>query len=178
MATLVGNLLQFSRRSHAQISTLDIREELTDSIDLIHYHLRSRKVKVVREFADKLPAVQGDRQRLRQVFLNLLTNATDAMPEGGTLTLRVHAEVLDSNAGMVIVQFIDTGMGIHPDQLQQIWEPFFTTKPEGKGTGLGLPICRRTIEEHRGTIDVQSEPNQGTKIRIHLPLNNATPFET
>jgi PAS domain S-box-containing protein len=178
MATLVGNLLQFSRRSHAQISTLDIREELTNSIDLIHYHLRSRKVKVVREFADKLPAVQGDRQRLRQVFLNLLTNATDAMPEGGTLTLRVHAEVLDSNARMVIVQFIDTGMGIHPDQLQQIWEPFFTTKPEGKGTGLGLPICRRTIEEHRGTIDVQSEPNQGTKIRIHLPLNNATPFET
>jgi len=178
MATLVSNLLQFSRRSHAQISTLDIRDELTSAIELVHYHLRSRNVKVVREFADTLPGVQGDRQQLRQVFLNLLTNATDAMPQGGTITLRAHTEALNRDAGVLVVEFADTGIGIQPDQLLKIWEPFYTTKQEGKGTGLGLPICRRTVEEHRGTIEVQSEPGYGTTFRMLLPLNNVTPFAT
>ena len=169
MATLVSNLLLFSRRSHRQISTIDIGEELQNSLEFINYHLRSHRINVATDFADDLPSVQADRQQLRQVFLNLLTNASDAMPEGGTLTVRAKQQALESGAPAVVIEFSDTGIGIEPEDLPKLWESFFTTKPEGKGTGLGLPICRRTVEEHRGTIDIESQPGKGTTVRIILP---------
>jgi PAS domain S-box-containing protein len=168
MATLVSNLLLFSRRSHSQLSTLDLREELTNSLDFIQYHLRSHKVEIVQDFSIDLPSVQADRQQLRQVFLNLITNACDAMPEGGTLTVRSRGGVSAGHA-IVVVEFADTGIGVQTGDLPKLWEPFFTTKPEGKGTGLGLAICRRTVEEHRGTIEIETSPGQGTTVRITLP---------
>ena len=165
MATLVNNLLQFSRRSHNQISTIDPAEEIIKSIEFVQYHLRMRNVEVVCDFADALPNIQADRQKLRQLFLNLLTNACDAMPNGGTLT--VHASANNSqNERMVVIGFSDTGDGISPENLKKIWDPFFTTKPEGKGTGLGLAICRRIVEEHDGTISVESDLGQGTTVRV------------
>lgn len=169
MGNLVGNLLQFSRRSHQQISTFDVREEITNTIEFIHYHLRSRHINVVCEFADGVPTVQADRQQLRQLFLNLLTNASDATPQGGRLTLRVAVAQMPNGARAVGIEFADTGVGIKAEDLSKIWEPFFTTKPEGKGTGLGLAICRRIVEEHRGTITIESEAGQGTTVRIVLP---------
>src|SRR5258705_3636599 len=145
MATLVNNLLQFSRRSHRQVSTLDLREEVTTSLDFLSYHLRNHKIEAVCEFAAELPTVQADRQQLRQLFLNLLTNACDAMPNGGKLIVRATPEFLE-NAEAVGIEFADNAEGIPPENLEKIWEPFFTTKPEGKGTGLGLAICRRIVE--------------------------------
>jgi PAS domain S-box-containing protein len=171
MATLVSNLLLFSRRSQAQISTIDIAEELQNSLELISYHLRTHNITLATDLARDLPAVLADRQQLRQVFLNLLTNASDAMPEGGRLTIRAHG-VFDNGAPTLMVEFSDTGVGIKPEDLPRLWESFFTTKPEGKGTGLGLPICRRTIEEHRGTIGIESQPGKGTTVRIILPAVN------
>jgi PAS domain S-box-containing protein len=168
MASLVSNLLVFSRRSHRLLSTLDLREELINSLDFIHYHLRSHKIEVVQDFSIDLPTVQADRQQLRQVFLNLITNAGDAMPEGGTLTVRSRAGVMAGHTA-VIVEFADTGVGVQTGDLPKLWEPFFTTKPEGKGTGLGLAICRRTVEEHRGTIEIETGPGKGTTVRITLP---------
>jgi PAS domain S-box-containing protein len=167
MASLVNNLLQFSRRGHRQISTVDLREEIANSTEFVHYHLRTRKIEVLQEFADPLPTIQADRQQLRQLFLNLLTNATDAMPEGGTLTVR--AAVDDSSEAAVSIEFADTGEGIAEDDLEKVWDPFFTTKPEGKGTGLGLAICRRIVEEHHGTISMQSQFGHGTTVRIVFP---------
>jgi PAS domain S-box-containing protein len=172
MGGLVGNLLQFSRRSHQQISTMDVREEIANTLEFIHYHLRKHRINVVREFADIIPTVQADRQQLRQLFLNLLTNASDAMPQGGRLTVRVNAGQLEHGAGSVIVEFEDTGTGIAPDDLAKVWEPFFTTKPEGRGTGLGLAICRRIVEEHGGTMHIESAVGQGTTVRIVLPATN------
>jgi PAS domain S-box-containing protein len=168
MATLVSNLLVFSRRSHRQLSTLDLREELVNSLDFVQYHLRSHKVEIVLDFSIELPTVQADQQQLRQVFLNLITNACDAMPQGGTLTVRSRAGVMPGHTA-VVVEFADTGIGIQTGDLPRLWEPFFTTKPEGKGTGLGLAICRRTVEEHRGTIEIETGPGQGTTVRITLP---------
>jgi len=168
MASLVSNLLLFSRRSHRLLSTLDLREELINSLDFIQYHLRSHKIEVVQDFSIDLPTVQADRQQLRQVFLNLITNAGDAMPEGGTLTVRSRAGVMAGHTA-VIVEFADTGVGVQTGDLPKLWEPFFTTKPEGKGTGLGLAICRRTVEEHRGTIEIETGPGKGTTVRITLP---------
>ena len=112
----------------------------------------------------------GDRQQLRQVFLNLMTNASDAMPEGGLLTVRADVDIA---LGSVLVEFVDSGEGIAENDLKKIWQPFYTTKPEGKGTGLGLPICSRIIEEHGGEISLQSKLGKGTTVRVALPIANS-----
>ena len=175
MASLVSNLLLFGRRGHQQISTVNIVEELNNSLQFLNYHLRSRGIDVATYFANDLPTIHADTQQLRQVFLNLLTNASDAMPDGGTLTVRAKQHALETGAPAVMLEFSDSGVGVEPEDLPKLWEPFFTTKPEGKGTGLGLPICRRAVEEHRGTIDIESLPGKGTTVRIILP---ATETET
>ena len=168
MASLVTNLLQFTRRNHRQISTIDVREEVTNSIEFVSYYLRNREIRVVKEFGDSLQPIHADRQQLRQLFLNMVTNACDAMPAGGTLTVRANRD----RDGAVVIEFGDTGHGIAADDLENIWEPFFTTKPEGKGTGLGLAISRRIVEEHGGTIAIQSQAGRGTTVRIVLPATN------
>ena len=174
MANLVTNLLQFTRRNYRQISTIDIREELTRSIDLISYYLRNRKIEVVREFDESFAPIHADRQQLRQVFLNLMTNAGDAMPEGGVLTVRVLDQ---SEHSRVVIEFADTGRGIAAGDLKKVWEPFFTSKAEGKGTGLGLSICSRIVEEHGGTIALESEVGKGTTVRLVLPVANGAHTE-
>jgi PAS domain S-box-containing protein len=169
MGKLIGRLLQFSRHSHQQISTLDIRKEIENSLELFEYHLRARKIEVVREFDAILPAIHADAQQLCQIFLNLLTNATDAMPQGGTLVTRVTSVKRESGISGVRIELTDSGPGITPANLQKIWEPFFTTKPEGKGTGLGLAISRRAIEANHGTISIVSQLGIGTTVTIFLP---------
>jgi PAS domain S-box-containing protein len=174
MGHLVANLLQFSRRSQPQISTVDVRQEIIHTLDLISHHLRNHRIRVVREFAPDVPMIYADRELLRQLFLNLLTNASDAMPQGGTLTIHVMAGALESGEPAVVMEFIDTGMGIAPDDLPKVLEPFFTTKPEGQGTGLGLPICRRIVQEHHGTFTIVSDIDQGTTVRMVFPMMNGT----
>lgn len=95
------------------------------------------------------------------------------MPEGGTLTIRLRSSGSEI-PGRVIIEIADTGVGIAPEDLPKVTEPFFTTKPEGKGTGLGLPICRRVVEEHHGTLEISSTIGRGTTIRIALPVGNAS----
>ena len=168
MATLVNNLLQFSRRSHRQVSTVDPSQEIATSVEFVQYHLRSHNIEVVCEFADDLPTIEADRQQLLQLFLNLLNNASDAMSQGGKLTVRTGLTRLEG-AEAVAVEFADTGEGIAAENLGKIWEPFFTTKAEGKGTGLGLAICRRIVEEHGGTIGIKNNNGNGTIVRMVFP---------
>ncbi len=118
--------------------------------------------------------LHADRQQLRQVFLNLLTNASDAMPQGGTLTLGVTLGQLEPGVPAVSITFTDTGIGIAPEDIPRVMDPFFTTKEEGKGTGLGLAICRRIMQEHHGTIEVSSTVGQGTTIRLTLSRTNGS----
>ena len=172
MGELVANLLQFARRGDGQTSTVDIRQELAKAVELVHYNLRKRLISVIQEFAPDTPIIYADRQKLRQVFLNLLTNASDAMSKGGTLTLGTASALLDNGKPGVLIEFMDTGAGISAENLTQIMEPFFTTKEEGKGTGLGLAICRRVVQEHNGTIQIASEVGKGTTLRIVLPVKN------
>ena len=169
---LVANMLQVSRRNVPQISTVDVREEIEKTFELIYYHLRKRNINIVREFSPDTPLIHADRQQLRQLFLNLFTNAGDAMLRGGTLTIRVNRT--ETRIG---IEISDTGTGISPENLLKVMEPFFTTKLEGKGTGLGLSICRRIIEELKGTIDIQSEVGRGTTVAISLPVKNGSNLE-
>jgi len=166
MSRLVANLLQFSRRSSRQTAPLDVRDELNNTLELMAFHLRQRHIKTTTEFGP-LPPIDADRQQLRQVFLNLFTNAVDAMPQGGTLTVRAWAGT--AGAPEAWVEIADTGDGVPPEALSRIWEPFYTTKPEGKGTGLGVGICRRIVEEHGGTIELHSQLGQGTQVQVKLP---------
>jgi two-component system, LuxR family, sensor kinase FixL len=169
MSDLVSNSLQFSRRNQPQRSDVDVVEEVDEALKLFHNLVRGRDIEVVTDFPADLPIIEADRQRLRQLFLNLLTNATDAMPRGGTLTARLRRGQLNDGSDAVILHFVDTGMGIPPEHMDHIWHTFFTTKPEGKSTGLGLAICRRVVEEHGGTITIDSEPGKGTTVTIALP---------
>ena len=172
MADLVANLLQFSRRGQPQASTVDVADDLVKTLELMQHNLRTRRIEVVQEFSTDVPVIQADRQLLRQVFLNLLTNASDAMPDGGTLSLRVTPGSLEGGRRAVVIEFADTGVGILPEHLRRVMEPFFTTKEEGKGTGLGLAICRRAVQEHGGAIQITSEVGKGTTVRIVLPIEN------
>lgn len=178
MSTLVANLLQFSRRGHEQISTVDLRQELTSTIELVYHHFKKRQVAIVQELAPDTPIIYADRQKLRQVFLNLFTNASDAMPQGGTLTLRSRADALAGGQAAVRIEVADTGMGIAAEHLEKVFDPYFTTKAEGQGTGLGLAICRRIVEDHRGTIGIESQAGKGTVVIIVLPIRGGTNGES
>jgi signal transduction histidine kinase len=112
-----------------------------------------------------LPSIQADPLQLRQVFLNLMSNAAEAMPGGGTLTLTTHK---GPSSGLVTVEVQDTGVGISEENMKKVFTPFFTTKPIGKGTGLGLAIIYGIVKMHRGQISLQSQLGQGTKFTIVL----------
>ncbi len=169
MGSLVANLLQFSRRGKDECSTFDIVEEIERTLELMQHQLRRRSVNVRLDYAGRPALIHADRQKLRQVFLNLVTNAIDAMPTGGTLTLSVRWAKNESDKRSAIVEVSDSGHGISADVLPKVMDPFFTTKVEGKGTGLGLAICRRIVQEHQGSIQIESEPKKGTTIRLILP---------
>jgi len=114
--------------------------------------------------------VNADFQQLMQVFLNLFTNARDAMAEGGELTISTSPLKSPDGREMVMVAITDTGAGISGEILGRIFDPFFTTKPAGKGTGLGLSVCLGLINKHNGTIKAQSEPGKGSTFTISLPV--------
>jgi PAS domain S-box-containing protein len=170
MARLVSNLLQFSRAGRDQVSTVDVCEEVTKTVELTEHHFRRRGIRVEPQFARDVPTIYADRQQLRQVFLNLFTNAADAMPSGGRLMPRVRTGVLPESLPAVVVEVADTGVGITPEHLARVCEPFFTTKEEGQGTGLGLAICRRIVRQHRGSLEIASELGKGTTVRVTLPI--------
>jgi PAS domain S-box-containing protein len=174
MAGLVSNLLQFSRAGRDQVSTVDVTEEVLNTAALIGHHLRKRQIHLSPEFHPAVPLIQADRQQLRQVFLNLFTNAADAMPGGGRLTPRIRPGRLAGDQPAVVVEVADTGVGIPPELLPRVFEPFFTTKEEGKGTGLGLAICRRIVQQHQGALEVTSAVGAGTTVRITLPVRPET----
>jgi signal transduction histidine kinase len=171
MAELVSNLLQFSRRDSDARSTIDVREELIKATELVDHHLRKRAVRIAHHFDPQAPMISADRQKLRQVFLNLLTNAADAMPNGGELRLKISPTKLENGQPGVTVEVVDTGQGIAPEHLPNVFEPFFTTKEEGKGTGLGLAICRRIVQEHGGNLAIESQPGHGTTVRLVLAVS-------
>ena len=165
MANLVKNLLLLSRREEQRISSVNVAEEVEKTVELLYYHLRKCGIEVKKDFPPDIPTISADPEQLRQVFLNLFINASDAMPSGGILTLRAR------DGPSLVLEIVDTGTGIAAADLPRVMETFFTTKPPGKGTGLGLPICRRIVEAHGGTISIESEPGKGTTVRIVLPVD-------
>ena len=160
---IVQDLRDFSRIDRAEWQWADLHAGLESTLNVVWNEIKY-KADVVREFGT-LPQVQCRPAQLNQVFMNVLVNAVQAIPEHGTITLR--SGCADDK---VWVSISDTGKGIPPELMTKIFDPFFTTKPVGKGTGLGLSVSYGIIDKHGGHIDVQSKPGQGTTFTIWLPV--------
>jgi len=163
---IVAALLDFARQHQLNVEELDLNNLIQSIIEVEKKHALFINVKIVTEFGADMPQIQADPAQLEAVFVNLITNAAEAMPEGGTLTLRTRS----GPAGLVTVEVADTGTGISPENLTKIFTPFFTTKKVGKGTGLGLAISYGIVKMHRGQINIQSEVGKGTTFIVILPI--------
>ena len=166
---IVRDLLDFARRREPNRGPVSVPELLERALELLHAKLRRARVDVERVFDAALPAILADRDQLTQVFLNLITNAVDAMDDGGTLVLETATRQDDDGRTLITVGISDTGPGIPQEHLARIFEPFYTTKPEGRGTGLGLSVSLGIVRMHGGAIDVESKPGRGTTMRVTLP---------
>jgi PAS domain S-box-containing protein len=167
LSDLLRKMLSFSKPDQEERHPVDINSVLDEILLLHEKQLRENDINVVVTFAEGLGLVKASKNQLRQVFLNMVANARDAMPGGGTLSV-----VTSGDAAKVYVEIVDTGTGIRKEHLDKIFDSFFTTKGEVKGVGLGLSVCYGFIEDHGGDIEVKSQVGQGTTFTISLPVHN------
>lgn len=167
---IVQDLRDFSRVDSAEWEWADLHAGLESTLNVVWNEIKY-KADVVREFGD-IPRVECRPAQLNQVFMNMLVNAVQAIPERGTITLRSGC-----STDQVWISISDSGKGIPPELMTKIFDPFFTTKPVGKGTGLGLSVSYGIVDKHGGHIDVQSTPGQGTTFTIWLPIARAASIE-
>jgi len=160
---VLSDFLRFAGRYQLHREPHSVNAILQELLDFYGPEARQRKIEVRAELAPALPVLPLDAALLRQAFVNVLKNAQEAMPAGGTLTVRTAP-----GRRAVDVEIADTGTGIAPEHRDKIFEVYFTTKPNG--SGLGLPTTKRIVEEHGGTIDVDSAPGRGARVRIRLPV--------
>jgi len=167
---IVNNLLNFSRTGSAtEFSAINVNRVLDDTLQLLEPQLRRSQIQVVREYGDGLPDIHGNSVKLQQVFTNLILNARDSISNGdGRITLKTG----NGEDGQVVVEVADNGVGIAPEHVAKIYDPFYTTKGVGGGTGLGLAVTYGIVQEHSGHISVASTPGQGSTFRITLPTND------
>lgn len=168
LAAIVRRMLDFYRPARAERSQVDLRALMGDVLLLSGKRLQHAHVVVRAEWADEIPLISGVADQLKQVFLNFILNAAEAMPQGGTLEIR--GQTIQDSGKWVIVSIADSGEGVPPQDLDKIFEPFFTTKPSG--TGLGLAVCHSIITQHGGRVIVDSAPGHGTIFTIWLPIQN------
>jgi signal transduction histidine kinase len=166
MTAIIRQLLDFARQKPSPHRVVDIAELVRRTCDLMESLARKQSVDIHVDVKGEGPCAIGDASQLQQVFTNLLSNAIDAMPDGGDIRVIVS---MDSDSGSVCIDVTDTGTGIENENIQRLFEPFFTTKDVGDGTGLGLSIAYGIITEHGGQITVCSQPNAGSTFRVTLP---------
>lgn len=167
---IVAGLLNFARQGKVNLRPVDLPELVEKLAIVVSQQPLFGRVKIVTEYEENLPGIDVDPEQIYQVFLNLAVNAAEAMPEGGTLTIRCETTPDHRN---VRILFVDTGSGIPPEHMNKLFTPFFTTKQIGKGTGLGLAIAYGIIKMHRGSISVKSEEKRGSTFMIELPVLSA-----
>ena len=167
---IVRSFLSLARQRTPERSSVSLNQVVTEAIELLGYELKTSDVDVVPDLEAELPEVWADAHQIHQVIVNLVANAYQALrrhPQPRRITIRTRHE---ATHGRLVVEVADSGPGIPAEIHAKIFEPFFTTKPSGEGTGLGLSLCRGIIEEHGGTITVDSQARQGTRFTISLPI--------
>lgn len=153
-------------RFETELAPLDLNSMLRKLCDAMAPALDKRNIRLVETFADNLPLMAGSSDRLQQLFLNLINNSLDAMPEGGEIEVHTSCEGKPGKAQRIAVDFIDTGVGMTPEVMSHIFDPLYTTKDRGHGTGLGLVIVSQIVSEHGGRVEVDSEVGKGTRFRL------------
>jgi two-component system NtrC family sensor kinase len=169
--SIVKGLLSFTRQTPIQTEELDIIPIIEETISFIEHQLKSRLIKIVRQYSPDMPMVNIDSNQIKQVFVNVLLNSVEAMEDGGTITITAEDKKDDFNQGYLRIIFADTGCGISEDIIEKVFDPFFTTKDNLGNTGLGLSITKGIIAKHHGTIRIQSEVEKGTRVIIRLPIS-------
>ncbi len=164
---IVKGLLEFSRQEPPQKVFTEINEIIKQTLQLLKHQAAFQNIRVIKKLNESLPQIKVDKDKIKQVFWNLMINASEAMSNGGTLTI---TSQLSEDNECVEVMFADTGVGIPPEYLTKLFDPFFTTK--GSGTGLGLAVSYGIIEQHQGKIEVKSEPGKGSVFTISLPCKD------
>jgi len=165
---LIRNLLDFARQSPPTLKETDINEIVKQSLELVVAQCKLKDIKVIRRLSPSLPSLMADPDQLKQVCINLILNSVQAMPAGGTLSL-----FTEKDEDQIKVEIQDTGCGISAENMNKIFTPFFTTKKEVKGVGLGLAVSYGIVERHRGTITVKSKEGEGTTFSFLIPLRHA-----
>jgi signal transduction histidine kinase len=181
---VVSDLLEFASPKELELEETDIEPLIRQSLRFVKHEINAAKVTVVTNFAGRLPKCRVDPNKLKQVLVNLFVNACHAMPEGGTLGVatRYHQLVVDEDATggsrpgfqfragdtVFIVEISDTGVGIPPDQLSRVFDPYFTTKSTGKGNGLGLTVTKTIIDLHGGRIQIANRDGGGVMATLAL----------
>jgi len=187
----VADLLGFSRQTDSAKREMCFNNSVMEAVSLVRHTFKLDRVRIVTELDDRFPVIFGDPEKLKQVWINLLNNSRDAMLQrGGTIVIRTR---LDSPKGIVSLWVADTGEGIPADKLGNVFDPFYSTKPVGRGTGLGLSVSFGIIEDHGGQIAVTSpvpagfnfplveegeERGPGTLFEVNLPLDHTDSGET
>ncbi len=161
---IINQFLHAIRPTQPELQPTSVNEVVAETLTLMEREVGDRDILVERELAEGLPRILLDRAQLKQAFYNIIKNALQAMRSGGILRIRTEAD-----GAHVTISFVDSGHGIAPEQIGQLFEPYFTTKQDG--TGLGLMIVQRIVREHGGTIEVESDRDRGTTFRIKLPIH-------
>lgn len=161
---IILDLKNFSRFEEVVINNIDLKKEIDTTLNILHNKIKS-KVKIIKYYDKDMPLIEGYGGQLNQVFMNILDNACYAVKEGGEIRIR-----LQKKENSVIIEFEDTGCGMNKEQIDKIFDPFYTTKPAGSGTGLGMSISYKVIQKHNGKIVVESTEGKGTKFTISLPM--------
>ncbi|MBD3344662.1 MAG: response regulator [Chitinivibrionales bacterium] len=181
-AKLISELLSFARKQQLTVEPVDLRKTIEHTVTILE-HTLDKRIRILTRYSDDILVVSGDASRIENMLLNLALNARDAMPDGGTLELfteHIHIDrefsqdrLFHINHGdYVHIAVSDTGMGMDDATREQLFTPFFTTKEQGKGTGLGLAGVYGTVKQHGGFIEVDSAPGEGTRFDVYLPANN------
>ncbi|MGA2463393.1 MAG: ATP-binding protein [Thermodesulfobacteriota bacterium] len=173
IALLINELLEFAKPSEPKLELENITTILDGMILLISTEAKKKQINVIKNYALDLPPVQIDREQIKQVFLNILLNAIEATPEDGSITVKTRSFMKPGGEPYIQIEFTDTGCGIPPEKLEEIFNPFFTTK--SAGSGLGLSISHQIVEDHKGYIHVESELTKGSSFFINLPLPQENP---
>jgi len=163
---IIKNLLSYASPEDLDFRAVNLIEIFKSILESVEARCKNNNIKVIRNFPNELPVLYFDKLKLESAFMNFISNSIDAMIDGGTLTVNISE---DRAYNEIVINIIDTGIGIPPENIDKILEPFFTTKDDGVGLGMGL--AHQTIRLHKGTFSIQSDLGEGTQIEIKLPVN-------
>jgi len=169
IANLANSLLDFTRQTSRPKKVFDVNQVIEDVLTMIGYTMKNENVEIIMNLTFSEIEVYGESNRLKQVFINVMQNAREALPDGGAIYISTN--IFQDNSALI--QFRDTGCGMNKDQLNKIFCTSYTTKADGKGSGLGLSVCKTIIEEFGGTIDLESNIGEGTVVSIKIPKCSA-----